>query len=356
MPTMPTMRITARGWSVLVVSTAVGVIGRLLGSLELLCAGLAGALTFAVAIVLSTATRRPRVHFERRVPAEVFADDEVRIELEASSGSRRTPTLTVEEHTGPDTSRTFGLAAMKPRLSRTIRYDFAAGGRGMRLLGPCAVTRTDRLGFTRRAGTIGETTSMIVWPQPRLADIPDTYAKSESVPASVATAGIDRDLLDIRPFVDGDELRRIHWRTTARTGQLMVRSDAASTERARPLIVLDARERAHTAGSLELALSLVCGYAMTDSYAPQVIIATRLGAITHTERADTLDALAGVPVAGGRPQATEALVVAVGDIPDLLVAGPHTEVEGVLRQARVVLRCGADGATYTVSRNNGLRP
>ena len=356
MATVRTMRITARGWSVLVVSTAVGVIGRLLGSLELLCAGLAGAFTFAAAIVLATASRRPHVHFERRVPAEVFADDEVCIELVASSGSRRTPTLTVEEHTGPDASRTFGLAAMQPHRSRTIRYDFAAGGRGIRLLGPCAVTRTDRVGFTRRACTIGGATSMIVWPRPRLADIPDTYAKLESVPASVATAGIDRDLLDIRPFVDGDELRRIHWRTTARTGQLMVRSDATSIERARPLIVLDARERAHTAGSLELALALVCGYAMTDSYAPQVTIATRLGATSHTERAGTLDALAGVPVAGGRPQAVEALVVAMGDIPDLLVAGPHTEVQGMLCQARVVLRCSADGVTYTVSRNSGQHP
>lgn len=348
-----------RGWSVLVVSAAVGVIGRLLGSLELLCAGLAGAFAFGATLFLAVASRRPRVHFERRLPPETFADEQVTVDLVASSGRRRTPTVVVHEHTGPDSHRTFGLAAMRPGCSRTITYSFDAGVRGVRTIGPCQVTRVDPLGFARRIGTIGAPVTLVVWPQPRLAAMADLFTKSEPVPVTVRSTGTERELADIRPFVDGDELRRVHWRTTARTGQLMVRSDADVRDRARPLIVVDARVGAHTAESLELALAVVCGYALDEMAAPRVLVVTESASTFYDERASVLGALARVP-AGGDPQFSakppaplEPIVIRDGERPDLLVAGPFTQLAGASRRVRAVLRCDANGTDSTLHGHAG---
>ena len=355
---MRTLRITTRGWSTLVVSGAVGAIGRLLGSLELLCAGLAGAFAFLFALVAATFSHRPRLALQRRVPGAVFADDVIRVHLTAAAGGRRTPMLTIDEATIGAAHRTFGLAPMRPDAQRALEYTVAVGGRGVRLLGPCNVTQSDPFGFTQRTMVAIEPVRVVVWPQPVMAERPDIDARAETLPPSVRTHGFDRDLGDLRRFVDGDELRRVHWRTTARTGQLMVRTDSVTSERARPLIVLDARGAAHTAGSFELALSVVCGYALDGSYAPRVIVATDAGSRSYVEARELLAALADLPevsVAGRSESPIDRLVLDLPTGPDLLVAGPGTVAAGVLARASAVLRCPADGHAPTFTRPLGAR-
>ena len=355
---MRPLRITARGWSTLVVSGSVGAIGRVLGSLELLCAGLAGAFAFLFALLAATFSHRPRLVLRRRLPDHVFADDVIHVQLIAAAGERRTPMLTVDEVTVGAIPRRFGLAAMRPGEQRGLEYTVAVGGRGVRLLGPCRVTRSDPFGFTQRTMTAIEPAKLVVWPHPIQAERPDLEARADPLPPSVRTHGSDRDLGDLRRFGDGDELRRVHWRTTARTGQLMVRTDSVAPERARPLIVLDARGAAHTAGSFELALSVVCGYALDRSYAPQVIVATGTAATSYIETQELLAALAGLPevfVASRSESTIDPLVLDLRTGPDLLVAGPGTLAAGLLERASAVLHCPADGRTPTFTRPLGAR-
>src|SRR5437899_3317308 len=47
----------------------------------------------------------------------------------------------------------------------------------------------------------------------------------------------------MREYVTGDDLRRIHWPSVARTGQLMIRQDE-STRRSSALLFLDSRASA----------------------------------------------------------------------------------------------------------------
>ena len=266
--------------------------------------------------------------------------------------------LTVDEVTVGAIPRRFGLAAMRPGEQRGLEYTVAVGGRGVRLLGPCRVTQSDPLGFTQRTMTAIEPAKLVVWPHPIQAERPDIEARAEPLPPSVRTHGSDRDLGDLRRFVDGDELRRVHWRTTARTGQLMVRTDSVAPERARPLIVLDARGAAHTPRSFELALSVVCGYTLDRSYAPRVIVATGTATASYIESRELLAALAGLPeifVAGRSEFPIDRLVLDLSTGPDLLVAGPGTVAAGVLARASAVLQCPDDGHTPTFTRPLGAR-
>ena len=60
------------------------------------------------------------------------------------------------------------------------------------------------------------------------------------------------------PYRDGDELRRVHWRSTARHGELMVRREEQRW-RNRAVLLLDTRARAHSGtgagSSFEFAVS-----------------------------------------------------------------------------------------------------
>jgi uncharacterized protein (DUF58 family) len=61
-----------------------------------------------------------------------------------------------------------------------------------------------------------------------------------------------------RPYRDGDELRRVHWRSTARHGQLMVRREEQQW-RNHAVLLLDTRRQVHAgdgaASSFEFAVS-----------------------------------------------------------------------------------------------------
>ena len=64
------------------------------------------------------------------------------------------------------------------------------------------------------------------------------------------------DLRALRPYVPGDELRHLHWKATARTGQLIVRE---YVDPAQPwcVVVLDTRRDVLDADAFEAAVEIV---------------------------------------------------------------------------------------------------
>ena len=61
------------------------------------------------------------------------------------------------------------------------------------------------------------------------------------------------EFLTLREYELGDDLRRVHWRSTARTGELMIRQDEARW-RSRAAVVLDVQPGGHDAESFEVAV------------------------------------------------------------------------------------------------------
>ncbi|HBY22684.1 MAG TPA: DUF58 domain-containing protein, partial [Propionibacteriaceae bacterium] len=94
-------------------------------------------------------------------------------------------------------------------------------------------------------------------------------------------AGPD-DML-VREYRPGDDLRRIHWGSTARTGEVMVRREERAAE-PNALIVVDNRSSAHAGtddlSTLEWGVSLVASLAVTfihDGYS--IAVADNTGAL-----------------------------------------------------------------------------
>ncbi|MDQ1706248.1 MAG: hypothetical protein QOF18_2614, partial [Frankiaceae bacterium] len=83
----------------------------------------------------------------------------------------------------------------------------------------------------------------------------DPYAGADH-PSALGRSG--EDFYALRPYVVGDDLRRVHWRSTARTGELMVRREEQPWQ-SRAVLLLDCRGTVHhgdgPASSLEWAIS-----------------------------------------------------------------------------------------------------
>jgi uncharacterized protein (DUF58 family) len=138
---------------------------------------------------------------------------------------------------------------------RTVRYAIPAGRRGRLLLGPLTVERTDPLGlfvWRRR-----QTADGVLWVHPRVHPL-------RPLPVGVVLDYEGRTTQHARPgtvtfsslreYVPGDDPRQIHWRSTARTGTLIVREHVDTTEPT-TTIVLDTRSRAMDEDAFEHAVA-----------------------------------------------------------------------------------------------------
>jgi uncharacterized protein (DUF58 family) len=86
-------------------------------------------------------------------------------------------------------------------------------------------------------------------PQARSTD-PSGYTSQPSVGAG------GEDFYALRPYELGDDLRRVHWPSSARQDELMIRQDELPWQ-GRVTVMADLRSAVHTPPSLELALSAV---------------------------------------------------------------------------------------------------
>ena len=128
------------------------------------------------------------------------------------------------------------------------------------MLGPLSVRLTDPFGFCRLDRAFTSRHQMIVTPTveqlPAIALKADWSGSGDSRSRSVAAAG--EDDVAVREYRHGDELRRVHWRATAKSGSLMVRREEQPWE-TRCTMLLDTRLTAHTEGgpdaSFERAVS-----------------------------------------------------------------------------------------------------
>jgi uncharacterized protein (DUF58 family) len=222
--------LTLRGRCLLAAGVALLLCGVVLGFVDLLRLG-----TLLIALPIITALMARRHHLQLRVsrtvsPARVQIDEPaiVTVQIENQSQSR-TPVLFVEES-----------------VDHALGDRTRAHLRGRHRLGPLGLRLKDPFDLSLRLATVPGTSELLVLPRvvPLSSDRPrSTGVGAEgSVPHMVALHG--EDDVSIREYRDGDDLRRIHWRSTAKTGTLMVRQEDRPARR-RAVVILDTRQNAH---------------------------------------------------------------------------------------------------------------
>ena len=157
---------------------------------------------------------------------------------------------------GPATGARRRLGPLRSGESTSASLALTGTVRGRHPLPPAVVTVTDPFGMVRRTGTAvdegtvrrGADRLTVTPPVTRLSGAPGRGAAGGGGTTrgrTVGTAG-EQDAT-VREYSPGDEVRRIHWRSTAHRGQLMVRSDDDPAD-AGVTVVLDTRAGAHSGG------------------------------------------------------------------------------------------------------------
>ena len=97
--------------------------------------------------------------------------------------------------------------------------------RGVFALGPASVFSTDPLGLQTFSRKMTEVSELVVYPAAlplRFSWLRGAAAAGRRGGSNALTRGDGDDFYGVREYAPGDELRRVHWRTTARTGALAV--------------------------------------------------------------------------------------------------------------------------------------
>ena len=250
---------TRRGWGLLGSAIPMLVVGRLLRIVELyvlavtVCA-LAG---LAVAYVR---LRRANVVVKRDIhPPRVAAGGSSRVDLELrNQGSRTTPVLLVRDpfDNGWRWAR-FLVPPVSPGASSRAAYRLPTDKRGIYDIGPMEVSVNDPFGLAVEQSEAVGLTQLTVYPRiDRVLPPPLTLGRDPHSGADHPTAltGQGDDFYALREYQVGDDTRRIHWPSTARLGELMIRQDEMPWQ-TRATILLDVRAAVHTEDSLEVAVS-----------------------------------------------------------------------------------------------------
>ena len=316
--------LTRRGWLLLVGAAALIVAGRLLGISELYAMA-AGAVTLVAGAVVYVHLTKVTLDARRELhPPRVHAGSPSRVELTVENrGTRRTPVLGVRDpFDGGKRWARFLLSPLQVGEQARAAYRLPTERRGVYDLGPLEVHLSDPFGVAAWKTHAAPPTQLTVFPRVDVIEpLPQTLGHDPHAatdhPTAIGRGG--EDFYGLRPYEEGDDLRRVHWPTAAKTGELMIRQDEMPWQ-GRATVVLDVRRDLHTAAALEHAVSAAASI---------VSAAWRQRSLIRLVATDGVDS--GF---GAGPAHTEAILEHLATVGTHRVGGLDTALELVRRDAR----------------------
>jgi uncharacterized protein (DUF58 family) len=256
--------LTRAGWTVTALAVLAIASGRLIGSVELYIVGTVAAMVVAMAAISVLATHCQLVATRTIRPLQVHAGDVIVVELSVTNiGTRRSPAVVVIDSVGQRRQARIHVAPLGASRSISGRYQLATDWRGRLDIGPLQIQRGDPFGLTRVNAGGGDTDHLVVFPPVDHLPAPPTATPDDPDTGAVhhrKWAGGD-EFHALRGYATGDDLRRVHWPTSARVDELMVRQ-SEDRRQTRTTVVLDTRAAVHTNDSFERSVSAAASILM----------------------------------------------------------------------------------------------
>ncbi|MFF4300618.1 DUF58 domain-containing protein [Streptomyces sp. NPDC001601] len=331
--------LTTRGRSFLAAGIAAVICAYILGQADLRRVGLLLAVLPLLCAAVLHRTRYRVAGSRRLSPARVPAGSEARVHLRMDNVSRLPTGLLMLQDRVPyvlGPRPRFVLDRVEPGGRREVSYRVRSDLRGRYPLGPLQLRLTDPFGMcelTRSFSTF-DTLTVIpkVEPLPPIRLSGEAKGYGDGRQRSLALAGED-DVIP-RGYRHGDDLRRVHWRSTARYGELMVRREE-QPQRARCTVLLDTRGGAYEGAGPDSAFEwAVSGAASVLVHMLERGFSVRL----LTDTGSSVPGEGAEGFAGSGQESAEA----AGLMMDTLAVIDHSDGTGLSR-AYDVLRGGNEG-------------
>ena len=290
--------VTPLGWATLLIGGVSAIIGWSRGWLEFRGLTFLALVLFVVAVLLTL--RRPThdVLLELHQPRVPAGEPGLgRVLLRGRPGG--TPAATIELPVGKAVAR-FRVASLGENDEHEELFSIPTRRRGVIPVGPVRAVQADPVGLIRRTKVFSEPMELFVHPR--------------MVPLELATVGFLKDVEGIttanlsssdvsfhalRDYVPGDDRRNVHWRSTARTGRLMVRQ-FEETHRSSLLVLLDTRAGDYeNEEDFETAVSVACSLTLDAiAHAREVALVTEEESLPTASAARLLDASCAIEPTG----------------------------------------------------------
>jgi uncharacterized protein (DUF58 family) len=259
--------LTARGRRTITLGLIAGAVGRILGIPELFGLATAVVVVALAALVRVRMTKGTVTVAARAVPPVVNAGEpavfEVTIEESGLSGWRSAPIILLTDHSQGSGLRQPAKIIVQ-RLARGDRaqatFRLLTERRGPVDAGAYEATISDPLGLARRRLSVSRPARCIALP--RIEPLTTVVPEVPGWLAAEGTLSVAERLITgssmLRRYAQGDDFRRVHWRTTARVGELMVRDggDRDEPDRIATTVLLDVGDGATPVDELDRAVEV----------------------------------------------------------------------------------------------------
>ena len=341
---LATSYVSPLGWAVTALAIAALAAFGLLGWHELLAMTVVLTTMLASAVILSLGNTSFKATIDVS-EKRVTVSDTVQVEVHVDNpGSVPTASARGDLPIGDDHER-FTISTLAAGQSRQTNVEFTAIRRAILPIGPLSIRKGDPFGLVRH--------------EKKLVDQINVFIHPQTIMLNTLNAGIPRDLegqpsgeivdddLDfygLREYEPGDDVRNVHWLSTAKTGSLMIRqyeatrrTDTALTISVNPDDYMDARE-------FELAVSIHAsiGVRCLQQHRP---VSTQAGT-EHARPRNTTEFLDGCSAIEPDPDdnpnlAQETLVNAPDSTFYFFTVGRNKDIDSIKRMAPALPRSAA---------------
>lgn len=223
------MRLTRRGVTLSAAAVMLFAAAEFLGHevLRIVAGAALGALACAVLYALRPVDLSVRHDLQ---PTRVVRGDSAYVRLRITNDARRAfPGSAASDPrvsgVGDVVEERLWLPPVAPGAESVVRYLVPAVRRGRVRIGRLTMVRTDPLGLAQARTTTGDEATLLVhprtWPARVVVGVGPRLHHQGPVAGPPLRGSVD--MRAIREYVPGDPRRFLHWRASARTGQLMVR-------------------------------------------------------------------------------------------------------------------------------------
>ncbi|ERS37811.1 hypothetical protein HMPREF1275_00243 [Propionibacterium sp. KPL1844] len=328
--------VTMRGWVFLVSGVVITIASLGMGQPDLAWVGMLLVLLPVLGMVLVAATQL-HMSCQRRIePATIAIDERAEVTTTLVRRAGLPVGILRFEETTPralgDAPR-FAIHTLSASWRRTVQYWLEGQARGYYGVGPLLVRTCDPFRTAYADHSFRTVNHLMVTPKVHplapLNSLAGAGRSGSSTPRKVGAQGQD-DIL-VREYRQGDDLRRVHWRSSARHDNLMVRREEQAWDPSIALL-LDSRAARHTGSgpkaSFEWMVSagasiadhmISAGYRVRLCDADQPLLTTTGGSVV-TARQNSLTALTMVQVSGSSTLDGGITSISGGDSSETIIA------------------------------------
>jgi len=209
-------------------------------------------------------------------PDEIYAGLPCAVQVNVTNKNRFTPIFMIEvalEQENGRTSAFFPVIQAGCTESRPVFTTFPS--RGWRSFKDIELSSTFPFNFFTRYWPVGAADKVAVFPHPLACEPDSVFAPTDDddnkneAPDPLA----ETDIVGVRPYAEGDSMKRIHWKSSARTGKLQSRLyDGAFSFSSKRVIDLDRL----TSNGLERGLSMAA-YTIVESIKSKLPVGMKSG-------------------------------------------------------------------------------